>query len=308
MKSRSRVRRALVLLLLGTTACATAPGEPRAPADATASVGPGPAPVERPVEPPGARLEPPGARLEPPGVRLPPPPPDAAGTRRELDRILEIQAAASADRLARARADAELSLFRLLPDEADDADDDADVWRPPSLVALSDRVAERVLRELEPIKTHYARPRPYAVDPAIHSCIPPLESFSYPSGHAAFAFAGARILSELAPERASQIWARAREFAWSRVVCGVHFPSDVAAGEALGEEIALALLASPSFLRGLDAPRRDLRAGLGLAPERAPSDRSSGLRPGRSAVALRSQPSLRGSPERDSLRSQRPAA
>jgi len=242
-----RTRRAPALLLLAALCCATPPVEPQGPAPAEAATG-------RPLLQLG-------------------PPPGAIETRRELERILAIQAAATPERKARARADVELSLFQLLPGEDEE---ELRPWRPPSLAALSDRVVERVLKDLEPLKRHWARPRPYTLEPAIRSCIPPLESFSYPSGHAAFAFAGARILAELAPERADAIWARAREFAWSRVVCGVHFPSDVAAGETLGREIGAELLASPALAHDLVAARRDLRAALGLPPDRAPLDRSRG--------------------------------
>jgi len=201
-----------------------------------------------------------------------PPAPGSLETRAELDRILEVEAARTPEREALARADVELSLFRLLL-----GDDEGDL-RPaglPGIRALSDRLRDEVLRTVEPAKQSFARPRPFVLDPRIRPCVPTPSTPSYPSGHASFAMAGARVLIDLAPEWGEEITSRAREFAWSRVVCGVHYPSDVVAGEVLGRAIAERLLASPRFRRGLEPARRELRAALGLAPEPALQDRSA---------------------------------
>jgi acid phosphatase (class A) len=40
---------------------------------------------------------------------------------------------------------------------------------------------------------------------------------------------------------------RGREIGWSRVIAGVHYPSDLTAGRVLGMALARALLASPKF-------------------------------------------------------------
>lgn len=73
---------------------------------------------------------------------------------------------------------------------------------------------------------------------------------SFPSGHATTAGATALVLALLFPRRARSIIAVAAMVAASRVVVGAHYPSDVAAGFALGA--GLTLLAAAAFMaRGL---------------------------------------------------------
>lgn len=72
--------------------------------------------------------------------------------------------------------------------------------------------------------------------------LPPLTGtptgLSFPSAHATTSFAAARAYRGLAP--AAALYAVATGLAASRVYLGVHFPSDVAAGAALGTVVAAA--------------------------------------------------------------------
>ncbi len=83
------------------------------------------------------------------------------------------------------------------------------------------------------------RPRPALAD------LPPLSStvtgLSYPSAHATTSFAAARMLSRELP--GAPAYACAVAMALSRPYAGVHYPSDIVAGAALGT--AIAELASP---------------------------------------------------------------
>jgi membrane-associated phospholipid phosphatase len=60
---------------------------------------------------------------------------------------------------------------------------------------------------------------------------------SFPSAHASTAFAGALAYSRLGAPRAP-LYALAAGLSWSRLYLGVHYPSDVLAGAALGTGVA----------------------------------------------------------------------
>ena len=70
---------------------------------------------------------------------------------------------------------------------------------------------------------------------------------SYPSGHAALGWAWALILAEIAPERADDLLGRGYDFGQSRVICGVHWQSDVDAGRVIGAATVARLHADPLF-------------------------------------------------------------
>ena len=53
---------------------------------------------------------------------------------------------------------------------------------------------------------------------------------SYPSGHAAIGWAWALLLAEISPEHTDAILARGLAFGESRIICNVHWQSDVIAG------------------------------------------------------------------------------
>jgi len=70
----------------------------------------------------------------------------------------------------------------------------------------------------------------------------------------------AYLLSDMVPERRSQLMARAQEFAQQRAVCGVHFPSDLEAGRIGAEWLTQRFLASPDYQAASVEARRELRA------------------------------------------------
>jgi membrane-associated phospholipid phosphatase len=68
--------------------------------------------------------------------------------------------------------------------------------------------------------------------------LPPLggapSSLSLPSAHATASFAAATAMSRIAPRRAPALYAGATLMALTRPYLGMHYPSDVVAGAALG--------------------------------------------------------------------------
>lgn len=84
------------------------------------------------------------------------------------------------------------------------------------------------------VKRRIGRPRPFVACQDIQACVRALDQFSFPSGHALHAFAYAMLLSYHYPVIAAAVWSFAALVAASRVVLGLHYPSDVAAGAAVG--------------------------------------------------------------------------
>jgi acid phosphatase (class A) len=134
----------------------------------------------------------------------------------------------------------------------------------PATFAVLDRAGRAAGFAGDPVKFIHRRPRPFLSDSAIATCIPNDErlraSFSYPSGHAALGFAWSLVLAELVPSRADALIERGRDFTWSRVVCGVHYPSDVEAGRTVAGAAVARLHADAEFRQMMDAARAELAA------------------------------------------------
>jgi acid phosphatase (class A) len=205
------------------------------------------------------------------------PPPPAPGTGREADDEAifgRTRALAGSPRWALATTDADMrqgpALFACalgLTLNADNA---------PTLQHLFMRVALDARGVVDPPKDHYGRVRPYvgaAGDPPI--CVDKTDalakSASYPSGHATQSWAWGLILAELAPDRATNILMRARSIGESRIVCGVHYLSDVEAGRTNGAVLVAALHGDPEFRADMDKARAEVEAAR-QTPHVGPGD------------------------------------
>jgi acid phosphatase (class A) len=125
-----------------------------------------------------------------------------------------------------------------------------------------------------PTKNKYQRPRPFTVNGA-PMCTPALDARlrtdgSYPSGHVAIGWGWALILAAVDPQRADAILARGRAFGESRMVCNVHWASDVEEGRTMAAATAARMHAEPDFRADIDAARAEVAAlrTKGLAPSR----------------------------------------
>jgi membrane-associated phospholipid phosphatase len=106
------------------------------------------------------------------------------------------------------------------------------------------------------------RARPPLADPAVHTLVGIPDSSSFPSGHAATAFAAATAVALLHPRLRAPLLALAAMVALSRVYLGVHYWSDVVVGGLLGAAVGLA---AACVARRVGQARR----GRGRSPESA---------------------------------------
>ena len=110
----------------------------------------------------------------------------------------------------------------------------------------------------------WARPRPYIAHPGAHLFIQASHDSSFPSDHATAAFAIAVALLLRHRKAGVLSLCLASLLAISRVVVGTHYPSDVAAGAAIGALAALVL-----GLPVIREPLRRLAEWAGTAYEQA---------------------------------------
>jgi undecaprenyl-diphosphatase len=84
------------------------------------------------------------------------------------------------------------------------------------------------------------RLRPCELEPHCWSNVLPPDQFSFPSGHTMTAFAIALVVSYFYPSLEGPLYFLAVSIAFSRVVLGMHFLSDVLAGAVLGSALGVA--------------------------------------------------------------------
>ena len=106
--------------------------------------------------------------------------------------------------------------------------------------------------------------RPFTVNNA-PICTPEDEKIlrndgSYPSGHTALGWAWALILAELAPDKADAILARGLSYGESRIICNVHWNSDVVAGRIMASATVARLHNNPEFIADMKAAKAELAA------------------------------------------------
>lgn len=86
-------------------------------------------------------------------------------------------------------------------------------------------------------KSLFKRNRPPAAIPGYRSVIEPPDQFSFPSGHTSAAFLIASALAFALPWTAWLMYPWAVGVAASRVILGVHFPTDTIAGALMGSSL-----------------------------------------------------------------------
>jgi acid phosphatase (class A) len=136
----------------------------------------------------------------------------------------------------------------------------------PLLVALLNRALLDVDATASAAKDHFNRPRPYqrlqlqrvcnkgdAPTPEEH----PMHGASYPSGHSVHGWTIAMILARVDPDRSQSLMRRAEEYEESRLICGMHFPTDVEAGQVVAAAVVARLDSSREFEVDLAKARKE---------------------------------------------------
>jgi acid phosphatase (class A) len=195
-----------------------------------------------------------------------PPANNSATTVEELKQLHAIETARTAQQTSQA--------------QGDDVEEDIFVYRGifgggftarnlPLLASLSTDVHNEEGVALAPLKSGFARPRPYQLDPSLHPvCKLTSAQNSYPSGHTLSGYLLGYTLAYLIPQKKDEILARTGEYAHNRLVCGVHYPSDIEASKILAAAMFGAMLEDPTFQRRLKAAQEELKNRLGLVPEK----------------------------------------
>ncbi|MDR7334861.1 phosphatase PAP2 family protein [Roseateles asaccharophilus] len=190
---------------------------------------------------------------------LPPPPEPGSATDRDDIAALQARQQASAERREQARADSQWLYDRFAPALGVTA-----LRRDghPAIVQLLNRSLKQVGGPAFAAKAAHPRARPYQRMQAIYVCGNPdpdgTRRTSYPSGHAAYGWTVALVLARVMPERAPALLTRATEYADSRLVCGMHFPSDIEAARQLATAVVTQLDSHADFQRDIERARAEL--------------------------------------------------
>lgn len=192
------------------------------------------------------------------GVALIGPPPAAGSAALGAD-MLAMHPTVSEARLAQARADQPfgpwVAMAPVMGPEFTEA-------RLPHTAKVFADILAAIGPPLDATKRQWQRHRPFLDMQNVLQCDQPSEALaasgSYPSGHSAGGWAWGSVLAELVPSRGDALLQRGRDYGDSRVICGFHYPSDVAAGRIIASAALARLHADPAFRRDLEAARREL--------------------------------------------------
>jgi acid phosphatase (class A) len=225
---------------------------------------------------------------------LTPPPADEAA-RRDLAAVHAAQLSRTPEQIAEAEASSVLDIFRF-----------AQVLGPrftphdlPRTAGFLRRVCRSSLPYLQMVKNWWKRQRPFVVDPTLaplerslastllrsapapastgspppqvdSPCSAPAAETSYgpsyPSGHAAVGAMLASVLARMVPEQRAALLAFGLEYGNARVIGGVHFPSDVEAGRAIGALLIETMEQDARFRADLRSAQEEVRRVLGYEP------------------------------------------
>ncbi len=203
-----------------------------------------------------------------------PPPPSVDSVRDQTDRdtVFQEQKAADPARWQIATDDGDYVYARFAEALGHSLNRESVPWT----IHLLNRVIRDVAAPAFAAKEAFQRPRPFQryqltrVCGESHAPAPephPMTGSSYPSGHSAYGWTTALVLAQIAPSQAPKLLSKAPQYAESRLICGMHFPSDIEAGHVLATAIVERLKASSEFRHDLACAQAELGAGtVGSSP------------------------------------------
>jgi acid phosphatase (class A) len=198
---------------------------------------------------------------------MPPPPVQgSAEDRADMRAVLDAQAHATAARQAQSKVDSEEDIYTVYGPVLGDKFKAAAL---PKTTLLFANIGDSEDDTLDAAKPYFGRVRPWIANPAVKAYAKPTKSGSYPSGHTTRAAMYAIVMSEIVPEKTREFWLRSQDYAYSRIVGGMHYPTDIEAGWRAGTAMAAIMKAEPRFQADFAAARAELRAALGLPAEPA---------------------------------------
>lgn len=111
------------------------------------------------------------------------------------------------------------------------------------------------------IKQYYKRERPYVYFNE-NTCNDKefkllLNNGSYISGHAVLGWTTALILSEINPEKQTQLLKKGYEFGQSRVICGYHWQSDITNSSIIASTLIMKLHNNKRFIQDINQAKEE---------------------------------------------------
>ena len=161
----------------------------------------------------------------------------------EADQMLAIQDHRTAQEVKRCKAEEKVDPFIF-------AEVLGDWFKPKNLPQTTQLLTEITTESTEiakAAKDKYGRIRPPVADKRIHPCVSLEKTPSFPSGHATRGVVWGTLLSEIFPDKREALMARGKLIGQDRVIGGMHYPSDVVAGQKLGAAIAKKLMENEQF-------------------------------------------------------------
>jgi hypothetical protein len=194
-----------------------------------------------------------------------PPPPNRGSDqeRADLETVLHMQSTRTEPQVARARGEEDLTVFAF----ADLIGPQFNAQNCPRTAMLFAqlRTDSRVFSNRA--KNLFQRPRPPVADSRVQiAARHPETDPGYPSGHATRGMLMAEILATIFPDKREALLDRGRQIGFDRVILGVHYPSDVFAGQVLGHALTPKFLTSERFQADLAEAGKEMHQPMSTGP------------------------------------------